>query len=455
MTEREHLLRVVKWYNVTSKFGFPFPLYIISDFGFLFKYQITQENLVDRREIVNLMPPELVLLREKYREFVISIMGREIISRIRSYKLSDIIVGVLIVKIFGEIYKKCIKGDLIKERFQLLDETFSNIPVYEAILEEAKLSRTYSFIFEKRFMEVVLNDKYYIINSIERFDLDTLKLIALLQTDLVTSQFGDLLDIYNLFVFPQAHDVVNFSLEIIPSVLETKRVSGQQTFSIDGYNGITRKGNLDSLLLSELAYEEELFYQKYLEGELIYYAYERHKEEIRDLHYIIIDASASMRGIREIFGRGLSLALAKRLTLKGDEVILRFFDSELYEVMPAFKDNIPVIKVLSFRSEKGRNYKKVFSQLLNELAILKSEKKKRVILYIITHAQCHIPVEIVKKLSSIVYTYGIFILPSMGGVHLNYLSFLNQYQIIDNQTLMDGRLRAKKALDIVKEAANI
>ena len=38
-----------------------------------------------------------------------------------------------------------------------------------------------------------------------------------------------------------------------------------------------------------------------------------------------------MRGIRTVFARGLGLALIKKLSLRGDSVWVRFFDSCLYE----------------------------------------------------------------------------------------------------------------------------
>ena len=60
---------------------------------------------------------------------------------------------------------------------------------------------------------------------------------------------------------PEANDVVNFSLDILPSVLETRRGGGQQVFAVDGYSGVVSNGSLDSLVLTEMAYDDELFEQ--------------------------------------------------------------------------------------------------------------------------------------------------------------------------------------------------
>jgi hypothetical protein len=78
-----------------------------------------------------------------------------------------------------------------------------------------------------------------------------------------------------------------------------------------------------------------------------------------------------MRGKRQVFARGLALTLVKKLGLEGDEVWLRFFDSRLHEVVKARAGGFPVPYLLSFRSERGRNYGKVFRQLLLELTRLR------------------------------------------------------------------------------------
>ena len=85
------------------------------------------------------------------------------------------------------------------------------------------------------------------------------------------------------------------------------------------------------MVLTQLAFDDEVFEQKLVDRELFYYTHEKQYENERRVHYVLVDGSASMRGVREVFARGLALALCKRLALLGEEVILRFFDSRLYE----------------------------------------------------------------------------------------------------------------------------
>src|SRR5262249_42214233 len=156
--------------------------------------------------------------------------------------------------------------------------------------------------------------------------------------------------------------------------------------------------------------------------------------EERKLHYILIDSSASMRGVRQVFARGLALTLAKKLALEQQPTWLRFFDSRLYDLMRISTGPAPtsatsalaargaplsrrsasgragqaaraaslasgslagaelsIPYLLCFQSEHGRNYGKVFRQLLAELVRLRRDERRQVVLYIITHGQCHIP----------------------------------------------------------------
>ena len=137
---------------------------------------------------------------------------------------------------------------------------------------------------------------------------------------------------------------------------------------------------------------------------------------------MLIDASASMRGARQVFARGLALALSKKFSLLGGEVWVRFFDSRLHErldVGTSARRELP--RLLSFRSERGRNYARVFAELATEVGRLRREQGRDVALTFITHAECHIPTATVEALARDAYLYGIFILPSKP-IDLEYLS---------------------------------
>jgi hypothetical protein len=205
-------------------------------------------------------------------------------------------------------------------------------------------------------------------------------------------------------------------------------------------------------MLSELAYDREIFEQKIVDNELLYFGHEREREDERRLQYILVDSSASMRGARQVFARGLALTLIKKLSLEGDEIWMRFFDSRLHEPIKVVRSGqVPVPYVLSFRSDRGRNYGKVFRTLLLELTRLRREQKRRIVVYIITHGQCHIAPDLVAALGKQAYLYGIIILPS-SQVTLDFLPLLDRHQVVESPALASRGSRRDRALDIVTDA---
>ena len=235
-------------------------------------------------------------------------------------------------------------------------------------------------------------------------------------------------------------------------VLETRRATAVQTYAVDGYASIERKGNVDSLVLSELAYDREIFEQKVVDQELLYYGRERQREEDRRLQYVLIDSSASMRGQRQVFARGLVVALLKKLTLQGDEVWLRFFDSRLHETVKiARAGQVPVPYLLSFKSERGRNYGKVFRQLAAELARAGRDHRRQTVLYIVTHGQCHLPPDVVSELAAHAFLYGIIISPSTDELP-DFVATLQRSQVVSPEIFASRQGRQRRALDIVSDA---
>ena len=146
-------------------------------------------------------------------------------------------------------------------------------------------------------METVTLHRLIPLLEIEQIDVDTLRLLSLFVAGAGDVGMLDLADLYQVIADSGLADIVDFSLELVPSLLEVHRDSGQQTFGVDGYAGIERVGHLDNLMLSQLAYDEEVFLRKFVDRELFYYTHEKQYESERRVHHI--DGSASMRG----FGR--------------------------------------------------------------------------------------------------------------------------------------------------------
>ncbi|MCB9595791.1 MAG: hypothetical protein H6719_23920 [Sandaracinaceae bacterium] len=451
------ILRAAHWRNALAKVGLAVPLWAVHDIGALATADGGGAPIAIRRaaEATPLAPPVRQAL-EIWLDTIKEISEAEVMEKSRGWRLTDELISVLLLKILGPIYERHLGPGrrpvgvplpLDPEVYRDLDPQLPN------------LFAAHDRSDDLRFLSHVASERLRLITSVEQIDLDTLRLLGMFGAEASAASALGMLDLLNVFASPEANDVVNFSLDLLPSVLETKRASGQQTFSVDGYAGLARRGTLDSLMLSELAFDEDLFDQRFMENEVFYYAREKQHEEDRRLHYILVDATASMRGQRSVFARGLALTLIKKLSLRGEDVYFRFFDSRLYEVQHARsrrrsqEPGINIPYVLCFKGEHGRNYSKVFGLLANDLARLAKRERRAPILYLLTHAECHVPLDTIERLRSIARLYGVFMLPSQGELDLEYLPRLHTVQVVDEAALKQRESRARRAMDIIDDAA--
>lgn len=451
-------LRAAQWRNSLVKVGLEIPFFAVHDLGLLTVLDPDSIPIEPRPFLaqLGLGGAEGEALAE-YTETLKEIAHSEVLEKARQWRLSDDLISVLLLKVWGPMYERyrgAHRGGVVAA-LPLDPEVYVEIePQLPALFRAGQRDD------ELGFLRHLAGERLRLITAVEQIDLDTLRLLGMFGAEASAAGAMQMLDLLNVFQSPEANDVVNFSLDLLPSVLETKRASGQQSFAVDGYSGVDRRGTIDSLVLSELAFDPDLFERRFAENEVFYYAREKQQEEDRRLHYICVDASASMRGQRSVFARGLALTLVKKLTLQGEDVYLRFFDSRLYDAQharPGRSDagGISVPYVLCFRGERGRNYAKVFGMLAGELQRLQRRERRTPIVYILTHAECHVPVETVERLRTFARLYGVFMLPSTGELELDYLHRLDTVQVVDAASLHQKDARAARALEIVDDAAAV
>ena len=450
------IVRAAAWSNSLARMGVYLPLFVIHDIGVMLSMTRGAGGYVIRAREAQLarlqLPQGTKPLLDKYRRLLENITQSEVTERLAGLRLRDEMVAVLLSRILGDTFNRW--------RDRTKSAGAEPLPLDLGILGEIDYADHFKD-FDPRslwgFIEHIEAQSMHIYTQVELIDLDTVRLLGLFKEDSASGSeaLGGAIDLVDLFAAlgsPEANDVANFSLDLLPSVLETRRSTGAQTFAVDGYASIERKGNIDSLVLSELAYDREIFEQKVVDSELLYYGREKSREDERRLQYILIDCSASMRGQRQVFARGLALALIKKLTLEGDEIWDRFFDSRLHETIKIGRSGqVPVPYLLSFRSERGRNYGKVFRQLLVEVTRLRREQKRRVVLYTITHGQCHIEPELVSALKQQAFLYGVIVLPSSDQLP-EFVAMLDRQQIVAGDVLTNRAERQRRALDIVGDA---
>jgi hypothetical protein len=442
-------VRAAAWSNSLSRMGVHLPLFVIHDIGVMLSMSRGAGGYVLRARDAQLArvqvpsggKPQL----DQYRRLLENISQSEVTERLAGLRLRDEMVAVLLQRILGDTYNRW--------RDRTKGAGVESLPLDLGLLGEVDYADHFKD-FDQRslwgFLEHLVAQSMHVYTQVELIDLDTVRLLGLFKEDTASGSeaLGGAIDLVDLFAAlgsPEANDVANFSLDLLPSVLETRRATGSQTFAVDGYASIERKGNIDSLVLSELAYDREIFEQKVVDAELLYYG--------RGLQYILIDCSASMRGQRQVFARGLALALIKKLSLEGDEIWVRFFDSRMHETIKINRSGqVPVPYLLSFRSERGRNYGKVFRQLLVELTRLRREQKRRVVMYVITHGQCHIEPELTTAMKQQAFLYGVVVLPSSEQLP-EFVPLLDRSQIVTADALTSRADRQRRALDIVGDAS--
>ncbi|MCC7111268.1 MAG: hypothetical protein IT382_18390, partial [Deltaproteobacteria bacterium] len=396
------MVRAAHWHNLLDGLGLGLPYFLVHDLGLLLTLPVGSAVQVASRErslriAADRGQIKLDAAQQKrlqgYSDLLVDLARSELCQKASSSNLPDELLAAVIAKVIEPVQQSVVKKGH-NRKLPLTLPTYQDLEpahyVNAAVVEE--VNGVLTTLVESRTRVRV---------ALEQVDLDTLKLLEMFKGEGGLGSDGtDLLDLYRALATPAAHDIANFSLDLIPSVLETKKSSGVQTFSIDGYASIETQGSLDSLLPSELAFDDELFDRRFANNELFYYGREKQDTQRERLHYILVDASASMRGLRTVFARGLALALAKKMTLRGEDVWLRFFDSRLYERQELSSSRLRVPYLLCFRSERGRNTTRVFSELERELARLTREDPKEVVVTFITHGRCQIDARLLESLKS-------------------------------------------------------
>ncbi len=431
-------LRAVKWHQDLARLGVALPLFVVHDFGLALTCGPDQLALGPRAEV------ELRAgTAEHYRELVATARQSEAARRAGQLQMSDDLVVVVLARVLGDVARRTRETPSYQARLPL------DTSLFEA-LDAALLGELYGQVergFELGTLESLTAHTLLVVTLIDSLDVDTLRLFGMVGV----SEGGALaqVELLESLQAPEANDIVNFSLEILPSVLETKARPAASTFAAFGYSGLGLKGSIDNLVLTELAWDDEELARRMSDNEVLYYAREQESGELGRQHLMLVDASASMRGDRATFARAMALATGKKLLLQGEAVSFRFFDSRLYEPHAAKGQELPTPHILSFKGERGRNPGRVFQDLLAFLELRR--QPEQLIIHLYTHAALYIPRDAVAALKAQAQIAAVFILPSGGTLDLDYLDLLDAHWVVDHATLGRGRERADAARQILDQ----
>jgi formylglycine-generating enzyme required for sulfatase activity len=138
----------------------------------------------------------------------------------------------------------------------------------------------------------------------------------------------ELLDLFNLLGLPSgARMALSQVLRLLPRVSEVTRTGGAQTYAMGGYAGLTRRGSLDNLVPTELAYPQAMFLHRLLNRQALYYGRETERERRRELVYVVTQTGLGLLGDGDVLARALTLALAQVMARRGYEVQQSFVGS--------------------------------------------------------------------------------------------------------------------------------
>lgn len=445
-------LRAVAWHRDLERLGIVLPFVVVHDVGLALAAPSDRRSLgprVDAAAIVGRLPRGREVIAA-YRSIVESIAESETARRAGALHLGDDLVVVVLARLLGEPSK----------RIAARPAYGASLPLDVALFDrlDERLTRLFAAApreFDLAGLAALEASRLYLLTVADALDLDTLRLLGMLGDEEGAGALAQV-DLLATMSSPAANDVVNFSLELLPSVLETKTRPAAATFAVAGHAGIGTKGSIDNLVLTELAWDDDELARRLVESEVLFYAREQSHERGGKLHWLLIDASASMRGDRAVFARGIALATAKKLLLAGDGVAFRFFDSRLYDPKPCRAGRVPAAHVLSFKGEHGRNPARVFSELIVELDLARARTDDEIVVHLFTHAALHVPRALVSEARKRAHVACVFILPSGGKLDLEWVDLLDATWVVDHETLAEKRARADKAraiLDDVGDAA--
>lgn len=444
-------LRAIRWSQGLERLGVNLPFFVVHDVGLLFAAPREQVELGHRVDPATLAQrvPDAPRLLATYKAIVDEIAEGEVAKKGSSLKMTDDLIIVVLSRLLGTVAARM----TVPAAYRSVLPTDATL--FDAIDPQlSMLLATTRRGFETAALDGIGVARLFVLTMADALDLDTLRLFGMLGAEASTGAMAQV-DLLAALESPEANDIVNFSLEILPSVLEAKTRPAAGTTALHGYSGLGTRGSIDSMVLTELAWDDLELARRLIDNEVLYFAREQSRDEQRRIHYLLVDASASMRGDRQTFARGMAIATGKKLLLEGEDVAFRFFDSRLYELQRAKNGHLPTAYLLSFRGERGRNPARVFAELATDLDLARSRDPRSPVIHLFTHAALYIPREMVQAVRNHGHIAAIFILPSGGKLDLDYLDILDAHWVVDHATLSQRGARVSAARSILEGGSSV
>ncbi|ETR66051.1 MAG: hypothetical protein OMM_05819 [Candidatus Magnetoglobus multicellularis str. Araruama] len=194
----------------------------------------------------------------------------------------------------------------------------------------------------------------------------------------------DILDLFSLMEFaPEVKRIISQVLRLIPRISHKIKRSGVQTYAMGGYEGMTGKGNFDSLVLTEFAYPQDIFLHRLLNYEALYYGREGDQDQKKELAYIISQSGLEVLGDYDLLSKGLTLALSNTMQNKGYEVRQSFVGSQFTEAFEV-KDAVDINRIVYYKDKKFLNAELMLESVIKQLKKLKNKYADIQVFWVIT-----------------------------------------------------------------------
>lgn len=442
-------LDAIKWQSLLATLGLRVPAFVAHDFGGCFAGP-AGPVAVDSRT-AELAASHLGMGAEAavraYANLVLAISDTLAAHELRALGPSDRLVCATIAKLVEDLHELVHAAPTrANAAAPLAPRALGPEAIFRAFVAENR-------DWELAWLASLVERQLAIATRAMTLDIDTLRLLGRLQDPTSTADPLACVDTIASLSSREAGDVAVFSLELLPAALDpsARRVPSKRREG--GYASIGRRGTFDSLLLSELAWDDDELARRFADREILYHARESGTEESNRLHFVLIDASASMRGDRATFARGLAIALGKRLARAGDDVVFRFFDARLYEPIVARRRDFSPEKILAFKGEHGRDPSRVMRDLAAMLRRHRARDPRDPVVHLLTHAALRLDKAELAAVLRLAPMMGVFMMPSRPSARIAYADMLTHHTTVGYASLGQQNDRARVGTQIVHDTA--
>lgn len=314
--------RPVAWLRSAGACAVSMPLILAQDLGSLLAQPGAEEALARPAYL----PDDLDTA--PYLAFLRRIASQAVLRAVRTWHLSDAVIGAILARLvtgvsfppayvvpsgasgvaWADNLSTCLRSSTPASLWQATP--VAQRPSLDTLLPPAAMAQ--------------------IASNLQQLDLPSLRFLH--QYGPRLSSNADPLALYDLRALldlpPLPRLAVTQGMHLLPRVSDSVQGhGGMQTYAMGGYNGLMQRGNLDSLLPSELAYPPEMLAHRLLNHEALYYGRDSEREPQRALAYIVTQQGLELLGDGDVLARAITLALAHTLQRRGYDVQHSFVGS--------------------------------------------------------------------------------------------------------------------------------